>query len=119
MLNYNHLYYFHLAATEGSLTAASQHLGVTLVRGRYFTTADDENSALVAVVNETFVRRFFKDGEEPLDRYFGLNMPEHVNTFRIVGIVRDAKFAGFALNRPARPYTVGMHDTYRGAMRIA
>src|SRR5437667_12217731 len=24
-------------------------------------------------------------------------------TFRIVGIVRDAKFAGFALSRPARP----------------
>jgi ABC-type lipoprotein release transport system permease subunit len=26
-----------------------------------------------------------------------------VNTFRIVGIVRDAKFAGFALGQPARP----------------
>jgi ABC-type antimicrobial peptide transport system permease subunit len=26
-----------------------------------------------------------------------------VNTYRIVGIVRDAKFAGFALDRPARP----------------
>jgi ABC-type lipoprotein release transport system permease subunit len=30
-------------------------------------------------------------------------MPEHVNTFRIIGIVQDAKFAGFALNQPARP----------------
>ena len=30
MLNYNHLYYFHLAATEGSMTAAADHLGVTL-----------------------------------------------------------------------------------------
>ena len=30
-------------------------------------------------------------------------MPEHVNSFRIVGLVRDAKFAGFALNQPARP----------------
>jgi hypothetical protein len=57
----------------------------------------------VAVVNEAFVRRFFKSDEDPLDRRFGLNMPENVNTFRIVGIVRDAKFAGFALDRPARP----------------
>jgi ABC-type lipoprotein release transport system permease subunit len=30
-------------------------------------------------------------------------LPENVNTYRIVGIVRDAKFAGFALDRPARP----------------
>ena len=30
MLNYNHLYYFHLAASEGSMTAAADHLGVTL-----------------------------------------------------------------------------------------
>ena len=80
-----------------------QDLGVRLVRGRHFTAADDERSEPVAVVNEAFVRRFFKNGEDPLDRRFGLNLPENVNTFRIVGIVRDAKFAGFALDRPARP----------------
>ena len=80
-----------------------QHLGVGLARGRYFTAADDENSENVAVVNEAFVRRFFKSGEEPLDQHFGLDLPENVNTYRIVGIVRDAKFAGFALDRPARP----------------
>ena len=57
----------------------------------------------MAVVNEAFVRRFFKSDEDPLDQRFGLNLPENVNTFRIVGIVRDAKFAGFALDRPARP----------------
>jgi hypothetical protein len=76
---------------------------VKLVRGRYFTEADNETSQNVAVVNEAFVKRFFKPGEDPLDQYFGLNLPEHVNTFRIVGVVRDAKFAGFALDRPARP----------------
>ena len=30
MLNYNHLYYFHLVAAEGSMTAAAEHLGVTV-----------------------------------------------------------------------------------------
>ena len=29
MLNYNHLYYFHIAASEGSLAAAAERLGVT------------------------------------------------------------------------------------------
>ncbi len=80
-----------------------QDLGVRLIRGRHFTTQDNESSELVAVVNEAFVQRFFKTGEDPIDQRFGLNMPENVNTFRIVGIVADAKFAGFALDRPARP----------------
>ena len=80
-----------------------QNLGVKLVRGRYFTEADNETSQNVAVVNEAFVRRFFKADEDPLDQHFGLNLPENVNSFRIVGVVRDAKFAGFALDRPARP----------------
>jgi predicted permease len=80
-----------------------QNLRVGLVRGRYFTTADNETSENVAVVNEAFVRRFFKNGEDPIDQRFGLNLPENVNTYRIVGIVKDAKFAGFALDQPARP----------------
>ena len=80
-----------------------QHLGVGLVRGRYFNRSDNDHSENVAVVNEAFVQRFFKSDEDPLDRHFGLDLPENVNTYRIVGIVRDAKFAGFALDRPARP----------------
>ena len=65
--------------------------------------ADNETTAPVAVVNEAFVKRFFKSDEDPLDQHFGLDLPENVGTFRIVGVVRDAKFAGFALDRPARP----------------
>jgi predicted permease len=80
-----------------------QHLGVKLLRGRYFTEADNETSENVAIVNEAFVRRFFSADEDPLDQHFGLNLPEHVGTYRIVGVVRDAKFAGFALHLPARP----------------
>ena len=80
-----------------------QQLGVKLVRGRYFAESDNETSENVAVVNEAFVKRFFKPEEDPLDQHFGLDLPENVNTYRIVGIVRDAKFAGFALNQPARP----------------
>ena len=80
-----------------------QQLGVKLVRGRHFTEADNENSENVAVVNEAFVKRFFKPEEDPLDQHFGLNLPENVNSFRIVGVVGDARFAGFQLDRPMRP----------------
>jgi predicted permease len=80
-----------------------QNFGVGVLRGRAFTAADNEHSALVAVVNEAFVKRFFKAEEDPLDQHFGLDLPENTGTFRIVGIVRDAKFAGGGLSRPARP----------------
>src|SRR5882724_7231386 len=80
-----------------------QNFGIRVSRGRGFTTADNETTAPVAVVNEAFVKRFFKSDEDPLDQHFGLDLPENVGTFRIVGVVRDAKFAGWGLSRPARP----------------
>jgi len=80
-----------------------QHLGVTMLRGRWFTAADDSTTAPVAIINETFAKRFFKDNEDPLDQHFGVERPEYARTFRIVGIVRDAKFALAGMNRPARP----------------
>ncbi len=80
-----------------------QDLGVKLVRGRHLDARDGATSEHVAVVNESFVRRFFTKDEDPLDRHFGLNLPENVNTYRIVGVVRDARFAGFNLDQPPRP----------------
>jgi predicted permease len=80
-----------------------QHLGVKLVKGRHFTEADNETSDLVAVVNKAFAARFFDPGEDPIDRRFGLNLPENANTFRIVGVVDDVRFAGFQMDRPQRP----------------
>jgi predicted permease len=80
-----------------------QNFGMSILRGRYFAAADNETTAPVAVVNEAFVKRFFRSDEEPLDQHFGLDLPEYAGTFRIVGVVRDAKFAGYGFNRPARP----------------
>jgi len=80
-----------------------QHLGMPILRGRYFTAADNETTQPVAIVNETFVKRFFKSDEDPLDQHFGLDVPELAGTFRIVGVVRDAKFASWGLSRPPRP----------------
>jgi predicted lysophospholipase L1 biosynthesis ABC-type transport system permease subunit len=73
------------------------------LRGRSFTPADNETAAPVALVNESFVKRFFKSGEDPLDQHFGIDLPENAGTYRIIGVVRDAKFAGYALSKPARP----------------
>jgi len=80
-----------------------QNLGIPVLRGRHFTPADNETAASVALVNESFVKRFFKNDEDPLDQHFGIDVPENAGAYRIVGVVRDAKFAGFQLSKPARP----------------
>jgi predicted permease len=80
-----------------------QNLGATLIKGRFFNERDNETGELVAVVNEGFVKKFFKEGEEPLGQHFGLDLPENAGHLRIVGVVRDMRFAGFALRRPMRP----------------
>ena len=80
-----------------------QNWGMPILRGRYFTNADNETMEPVAIVNEAFVKRFFKNDENPLDQHFGIDLPENAGTYRIVGVVRDAKFAGWGLSRPARP----------------
>jgi predicted permease len=80
-----------------------QNWGMPILRGRAFTSADNETTAPVAIVNEAFVKRFFKSDEDPLAQHFGMDMPQYVGTFSIVGVVRDAKFAGWGLSRPAQP----------------
>ena len=80
-----------------------QLLGTTLAKGRHFTEADNETAEAVAIVNEAFVKRFFKPEEDPLDQHFGLNLPENVNHFRIVGVIADARFQSFQTDRPVRP----------------
>ncbi len=71
-----------------------QNFGMPILRGRAFTAADNETTAPVAIVNEAFVKRFFNKAENPLDQHFGLDAIQDAGTFRIIGVVRDAKFAG-------------------------
>ena len=79
-----------------------QNLGMKLVRGRTFTEADNETTAPVAIVNEAFVKRFFKSDEDPLGQHFGLDLPRerrHVHASSASSATR--RFAGFQLERPA------------------
>lgn len=77
-----------------------QVLGQPILRGRGFTKHDTDATAPVAIVNQTFVKRFFPN-EDPIDKYFGLDMPENASTFRIIGVARDSKFT--QPDKPARP----------------
>ena len=77
-----------------------QAMGTRMLQGRDFTPQDNEPSAQVAIINESFARRFFP-GQNPLGQQFSLgsaNAPK----VQVVGIVEDGKYAN--LNEEARPY---------------
>jgi predicted permease len=78
-------------------------LGQTILLGRSITEQDTATTQNVAVVNEAFVKRFFKPGEEPLGSHFGLDLPKYGNTFEIVGIVRNATYNDPTNSEPIRP----------------
>src|SRR5512138_688314 len=71
--------------------------------GRAFTEADNETTAPVAIVNEAFVKRFFKSDEDPIGQHFGLDEPQNVGTFTIVGVVRAARRQSYGFRRPPPP----------------
>jgi predicted permease len=79
-----------------------QAMGTRLVRGRDFTERDDEKAPPVAIINETFARRFWP-GESPLGRRFRQGGPEAPLT-EVVGVVEDGKYAG--LNEAPQTYVV-------------
>ncbi|HEX7312592.1 MAG TPA: ABC transporter permease [Pyrinomonadaceae bacterium] len=79
-----------------------QAMSTRLVRGRDFDERDDEKAPQVALVNETFARRFWP-GEEPLGRRFRLGGPGAPPT-EVVGVIGDGKYAG--LNEEPQAYVV-------------
>jgi predicted permease len=77
-----------------------QAMGTRLLQGREFTAQDDEQALQVAIINESFARRFFP-GENPLGKQFSLGRPEAAKV-QVIGVVEDGKYAG--LNEDPKPY---------------
>ncbi|HUA14564.1 MAG TPA: ABC transporter permease [Verrucomicrobiae bacterium] len=63
-------------------------LELPFIAGREFTDADTPNTVKVAVVNESFVRKFFHTPDQALGRTFKVGKS---TTLQIVGVVKDAK----------------------------
>ena len=78
-------------------------LGQQIVRGRNFTDQDTASSRAVAIVDETFVKKFFKPGEDPVGTRFGLDLPKYSATYEIVGVAHKAKYNDAANTEEPRP----------------
>ncbi len=73
-------------------------LRMPLLAGRNLTSADSGSSHAVAIVNQTFARRFFP-GLNPIGRTYLAGLP--AQPVEVVGLVEDSKY--FSLREEVRP----------------
>jgi predicted permease len=64
-------------------------VGTRVLMGRGVGIQDTATSPVIAVVNETFVKKAFAPGENPIGRYFGSG---DTHDFQIVGVVADTVY---------------------------
>jgi predicted permease len=87
-------------------------LRIPLVEGRDFTDRDDEKSAPVMIVSQTFARHFF-GGRYPI----GQRVHGWGHWFDVVGVAKDSKYQ--MLDEAAKAYFyVPFRQTYRQDMSI-
>jgi macrolide transport system ATP-binding/permease protein len=66
-------------------------IGTRLLQGRMIDERDTPAGRRVAVISETFARRYFPN-ENPIGQHLGMEDASHSGDYEIVGIVEDAKY---------------------------
>jgi putative ABC transport system permease protein len=77
-------------ATDGSFEA----MGTRLLRGRWFTAADTESSQLVAVINETLARTYWKNPEDAVGGRIKVGSGPTRPWATVIGMVADERHNG-------------------------
>jgi predicted permease len=77
-------------------------IGTPIVKGRGVSQEDTAASRHVAVVNEAFARKFFKN-EDPIGRHFGQSAGAS-GEFEVIGVVKDARYLTSNLDQPNGPF---------------
>jgi putative ABC transport system permease protein len=83
-------------------------LGIPLVSGREFTSADDENAALVTVVNEPMAAKYWP-GRDPV----GSELQVKDRWMRVVGVARVSKYQSFQ-EQPKPFFYVPLRQNFSG-----
>ncbi|MBA0086876.1 MAG: ABC transporter permease, partial [Acidobacteria bacterium Pan2503] len=77
-------------------------IGAKIVLGRPITEEDTASTRHVAVINEAFAKKFFKD-QNPIGQHFGPNRIRYSAMYEVVGVVRDMRYMTWGFKEPVRP----------------
>ncbi len=89
-------------------------IGNPILKGRGISEQDTATSRHVAVVNEAFARKFFKQ-EDPIGKHFGRFGMEAAREYEIVGITKDIRNLTYNLDKPTGPFYFlpeAQHDVF-------
>ena len=95
-------------------------LGIPLIAGREFTDADTVNSAKVALVNQTFAKKFGL-GNDAVGKLMGWAPGEGYRSTldtTIVGVVEDAKYSEVKQTVPPQFFVPYRQDEEPGGMHV-
>lgn len=104
----------HNEVNERDVSAAFfSTLHAKLLRGRYFSDAEDGSKPMVIIVNEAFAKKYFP-GEDPIGKRVGDTELTPKSIREIVGVVADFKDAGLQQEQwPAEYFHFNQNsDTY-------
>ncbi len=79
-----------------------QTMGDRIVTGRPITEDDAVATQRVAVVNEAFVKKFFR-GKSAIGQHFGPAMGKYAGTYTVVGVVGDMRYTAWNFDQPIEP----------------
>jgi predicted permease len=77
-------------------------IGAKIVLGRPITDQDTAATRKVAVINQAFAKRFFKD-QNPIGQHFGPDKIKYSATYEIVGVTNDIRYMTYEYKKPVRP----------------
>ena len=77
-------------------------IGAKIILGRPIQDTDTAATRKVAVVNQAFVKKFFKD-QNPIGQHFGIDKIKYSATFEIVGVTNDLRYLTYEYKKPVRP----------------
>jgi putative ABC transport system permease protein len=76
-------------------------IGAKVILGRPITDADTAATRTVAVVNQAFVKKFFKN-QNPIGEHFGIDKLKYSATFEIIGVTNDIRYMTYDYKEPVR-----------------
>ncbi len=86
-------------------------IGNPILKGRGISEQDTETSRHVAVINEAFARKFFKN-EDPIGKHFGRSEIGASRLYEVVGVAKDTRYLTQDLDKPIEPFFFAPESQY-------
>lgn len=77
-------------------------IGAKVILGRPITEQDTATTRKVAVVNQAFVKKFFKN-ENPIGQHFGIDKIKYSKKYEIIGVTNDIRYVTANYKKPVGP----------------